>query len=147
MSQQMISEAYTQATEQPVNGLVERIAQLEAEMAEVKALLHKQASSPYRPSCPVSYGWLHDVEHQQAPPNDLSLEPEALVDVYELTPDDVRQRLTELEQWYGMSSAAFYQRWRHGEAVDIFEKIEWSMLYESWLEVQANPSRAEKVAA
>jgi hypothetical protein len=129
------------------NGLVERIAQLEAEMAEVKALLRKQAPSPYRPSCPVSYGWLHDAERQQARPNDLSLEPEALVDVYELTADDVRQRLTELEEWYGLGSAAFYQRWRQGKADDIFEKIEWSMLYESWLEAQASQSQPEKVAA
>lgn len=139
MSQQTVMDAHP-------NGLVERIAQLEAEMAEVKALLRKQVPSPYRLPSPVSYGWLHDAERQQAP-NDLSLEPEASVDVYELTPDDVQRRLTELEQWYGMSSAAFYQRWQRGEADDIFEKIEWSMLYESWLEAQANPSQAEKVAA
>ena len=143
----MINGTHTHVAEPPVNGLVERIAQLEAEMAEVKALLRKQASSPYRPSCPISYGWLRDAEHQQAPLNDLPLEPEALVDVYELTPADVRQRLTELEQWYGMSSAAFYQLWQHGETDDIFEKIEWSMLYESWLETQANQSQPEKVAA
>lgn len=145
MSQQTVMEAQPKIFESPANGLVERIAQLEAEMAEVKALVRKQASSPYRPSCPISYGWLRDAEHQQASSDDLPLEPEALVDVYELTPVDVQRRLIELEQWYGMSSETFYQLWRHGEADDIVEKIEWSMLYESWLEAQANPSQAEKV--
>lgn len=140
MSQQTVTDA------QP-NRLLERIAQLEAEMAEVKALLRKPASSSYRPSSPISYGWLRDAEHQQISLDDFPLDPEALVDVYELTPVDVQQRLTELEQWYGMSSEAFYQLWRQGEADDIFEKIEWSMLYESWLEAQANPSPTEKVLA
>jgi len=56
---------------------------------------------------------------------------------YELTDDDVRRRLKELEQWYGMSSDEFYRRWKRGEADDIFEKIEWSALYEEWVRIEA----------
>jgi hypothetical protein len=59
-------------------------------------------------------------------------EPEDLVYLHELTDEDVRRRLEELEQWYGMSSEEFYHRWQRGDADDVVHKIEWSLLYEDW---------------
>lgn len=127
------------------HSVVERVAHLEAEVAELKALFRSLAPSPYRARCPASYDWLEPPDHLKNVTDYSQMDPEALVYIHELTPGDVRRRLDELEKWYGMSSEEFYQMEQHNEADDIFEKMEWSMLYEAWLETQAEVSQTEKV--
>ncbi|MEZ4868803.1 MAG: hypothetical protein R3C14_46190 [Caldilineaceae bacterium] len=125
-----------QVTPAAKENLSDRITQLETEVAALKVLLHHRTTTPYRPRCPASYAWLELPEHLQGVTDYSQVDPDDLIYVHELTPEDVRRRLDELERWYGMTSAAFYRQWQRGEVDDIYEKIEWSMWYESWIATQ-----------
>ena len=129
------------------NHLAARVAQLEAEVAELKALLYKFVPSPASPPIRQGYAWLEPPSHLQGVTDYAQLAPEDLVYIHELTDNDVRKRLAELEQVYEMSSAEFYRRWQGGAADDIFEKTEWQMLYKLWLQIQAQTTQLDKVMA
>ena len=83
------------------------------------------------------YAWVSPPLHLQGVGDLSQLEAEQLVYIHELTDEDVVLRLQELEQRYNMTSAEFYRLWQHGEADDILEKIEWSLLYEDWLRISS----------
>jgi len=123
------------------NHLAARMAQLETEVAELKALLYKFAPSPPSPPIREGYAWLEPPRHLQGVTDYAHLDPEDLVYLHELTDEDVRKRLDELEQWYDLNSKEFYNRWQSGEADDIFEKTEWQMLYKLWLQIHPNLHR------
>ena len=120
------------------NGLEKRMAQLEAEVISLRKLL--QELLPVRqPSVRQrgGYAWVSPPLHLQGVGDLSQLEAEQLVYIHELTDEDVVLRLQELEQRYNMTSAEFYRLWQHGEADDILEKIEWSLLYEDWLRISS----------
>ena len=127
------------------NGLEQRVAQLEAEVVLLRAALQEVLPARRRLSGErqESYAWvvppayLHDVGDY------AQLDAEQLVYIHELTDDDISRRLQELEQQHKISSADFYRRWQSGEADDIPEKIEWSLLYEDWLRTEAGQSMSE----
>lgn len=127
--------------------LVERVAQLEAEVAELKTLIYRFALTQAYPPVREGYAWIKPPSHLQGLTDYAQITPEDLVYIHELTDEEVRRRLDELEQWYGMSSAEFYRRWQSGVVDDIFEKTEWHMLYELWLQIQAQSTQLEKVVA
>jgi hypothetical protein len=114
------------------------VAQLEAEVISLRTLLQELLSVRQRPAGQRGgYAWVSLPPHVQGVSDLSQLDAEQLVYVHELTDEDVRLRLRELEQWYGLTSAEFYRRWQRGEADDILEKIEWSLLYEDWLRISA----------
>ena len=132
--------------EAPGDGVEERLARLEATVTQLQEELRKLltpserlASRPFgmAQGKDGGYSWVEPPAHLKGVTDFSRLEPEELVYIHELTDDDVRRRLKKLEQWYGMSSDEFYRRWKRGEADDIFEKIEWSALYEDWLRIEA----------
>ena len=120
------------------NGLEKRVAQLEAEVVLLRAALQellpvRRQASGHR----ASYAWVTPPAHLQGLHDYAQLDAEQLVYIHELTAEDVYRRLQELEQQHHISSAEFYRRWQNGEADDITEKIEWSLLYENWLRINA----------
>lgn len=127
------------------NGLEQRVAQLEAEVVLLRAALQEALPIRRRLSGErqESYAWvvppayLHDVGDY------TQLDAEQLVYIHELTDEDIPRRLQELEQQHKISSVDFYRRWQNGEADDIPEKIEWSLLYEDWLRTEAGQSISE----
>jgi len=134
------------------DGLEGRVARLEATVAELQEALRKLLTPPerlaFRPFSKAEgrdsgYTWVEQPAHLKNISDTSQLEPEELVYIHELTDEDVRRRLEELEQWYGMSSEELYQRWQRGEADDVFDKTEWSILYEHWLQTKAEASRSD----
>jgi hypothetical protein len=135
----------TAEIEVPRDGLEERVARLEAEVAVLKEALLKKTPAPYkRPDFPGGgYAWIEPPEHLKGVTDYSQLDPEDLVYIHELTDEDVHLRLEELEAGYGMSSEEFYRLWQQGEADEIFHKIEWSALYEVWQEIEESSDEAE----
>ena len=130
-----------------VMALMQRVANLEAEVAELKILLRSHTSPPYRPTMPNPYAWLATPPR---PPDNRPLDQlsdDELVPIHYLTDEDVRRRLDELEQWYGMSSTEFYARWQRGEVDEIQEKMGWSILYEHWLQIEAETAPHRETVA
>jgi len=127
------------------DGLEARVARLEATVAELQDVLRRLLAPPTRVALRTDgYSWVEPPAHLKDVTDYSQLEPEDLVYLHELTEEDVRRRLEELEQWYGMSSEEFYQRWQRGEADDVYHhKIEWSILYEHWLQIQAQSSPSD----
>jgi hypothetical protein len=127
------------------DGLEERVARLEATLAELQAALRNLLAPPTRLAFRNGgYAWVELPAHLKEVTDYSQLEPEELVYIHELTDEDVCRRLEELEQWYGMSSEEFYRRWQRGEADDVFDKIEWSILYEDWLRIRTESSGSDK---
>lgn len=127
-----------------------RVARLEAAVAAlqevVDRLLAPSEGPVYRLYRKVkgkdeSYFWVEPPDYLKGVTDYSQFEPEELVYIYELTNEDIRLRLEQLERWYGMSSEAFYERWQQGEADDILHKIEWSALYEDWQRIQTESSK------
>ncbi|MFQ5858217.1 MAG: hypothetical protein ACE5LU_21650 [Anaerolineae bacterium] len=133
------------------DGLEARVARLEAEVSALQEALNRLVTPSEGPAFRFfrevvekdpAYAWVEPPAHLKGVTDYSQLEPEDLVYIHELTDEDVRLRLEQLERWYGMSSEEFYERWQQGEADDIFDKTEWSILYEHWLEVQARPEQS-----
>lgn len=141
-----VQQAETRPAEVSIEELVERVTQLEAEVTALKEALPRKLPPPYiRPTFPGGgYSWVEPPEHLKGVTDYSQLDPEDLVYLHELTDEDVRLRLKELEQGYGMSSEEFYQRWQRGEADEVFHKIEWSALYEDWLRIQEESPNADE---
>ncbi|MFQ5854588.1 MAG: hypothetical protein ACE5LU_02935 [Anaerolineae bacterium] len=92
------------------DGLEARVARLEAEVAVLKEAVRKsRLPAPYkRPTFPGGgYSWVEPPEHLKGVTDYSQLDPEDLVYIHELTDEDVRLRLAELEAGYGMSSASY----------------------------------------
>lgn len=141
-----VQQVQAAPAEVSIKELAERVAQLEAEVAALKEARPKKWPPPYiRPTFPGGgYSWVEPPEHLKGVTDYSQLDPEDLVYLHELTDEDVRLRLKELEAGYGMSSEEFYQLWRRGEADEIFHKIEWSALYEDWLRIEEESSTVDE---
>lgn len=125
--------------------LEERVARLEAEVAALKEALPKPSAPYKRPTFPGGgYSWVELPEHLKGVTDYSQLDPEDLVYVHELTDEDIRLRLEELEQAYGMTSEEFYRLWQQGEADHIFDKTEWSILYEDWFRIKAESAHSDE---
>lgn len=135
----------TTEREIPEDGLEARLTRLETAVAELQAAVQKLTAPSEGPAFRLfhqipegdeAYNWVEPPAHLRGVTNYSQLEPEDLVYIHELTDEDVRLRLEQLERWYGMSSEEFYQRWQQGEVDDdvYLHKIEWSTLYEDWLQ-------------
>lgn len=61
--------------------------------------------------------------------------------IRDMTPDEIKRALNELERKYNMSSKDFYTSWKKGEAPDIegIDKIRWITLWEAWGNILDNP--------
>ncbi len=131
--------------EAPDDGLEKRLARLESKVAAIQEALG-EFLSPFRHSAVRNggYAWIEPPALLKNVTDYSQLDPEDLVHIHELTDEDVRRRLDELEQWYGISSDTFYRRWQQGEADDIFEKIEWVALYEDWLRIKNEYPRSDQ---
>ncbi len=129
-----------------IDELAERVARLEAEVAALKEALRKKTPAPYRrPVFPGGgYAWVEPPDHLKGVTDYSQLDPEDLVYIHELTNEDIRLRLKELEAGYGISSEEFYRLWQQGEADEIFHKIEWSALYEVWLQIEGESSSVDE---
>lgn len=141
-----VQQTHPAPAEVSIEELAERVAQLEAEVAALKEALPKKLPPPYkRPTFPGGgYSWVEPPEHLKGVTDYSQLDPEDLVYIHELTDEDVRLRLKELEAGYGISSEEFYRLWQRGEADEIFDKIEWSILYEDWLRIQAESTPSDE---
>lgn len=144
-SQTIVDVEQSQAA---VAELQERVARLEETVVALRTTLDRLLAPPNRPSFRNDgYAWVQTPSSLKNVSDLSQLEPEDLVYIHELTDKDVRLRLAELEQWYGLSSEMFYQRWQQGEADDILDKIEWSILYEDWLSLKTDSSASSEEAA
>lgn len=157
MSQQAVMEAQPQTAIQQVQQLTNRVAQLETELAAVKNAIQwvlanfnhaaKPTNGYHAPASPSPAGaeWQPPTAEELAYLQTLS--EDELVPIHYMTDADVRNDLDEFEQKYGLSSEEFYERWKRGEADDIWDKTGWLILYESWLRAtQREQERAEVLA-
>lgn len=46
----------------------------------------------------------------------------------EMSQGEIEEKIARYEKLFGMSSAAFLQRWREGTAPDTFETMDWAIL-------------------
>lgn len=154
MSQPAVMEPQVSAPVQQIEQLTNRMAQVETELATVKAEMQwllanfRNAAKPtngyHAPAAPLP----DTAEWKPPTPEELAylqtLSEDELVPIHYMTDTDVREYLDEFEQKYNISSEEFYARWKRGEADDIIEKTAWSILYEDWQQIVAAPSSANE---
>ncbi|MFQ5594527.1 MAG: hypothetical protein ACE5HA_10295 [Anaerolineae bacterium] len=155
----MVQQSEAAQIEISDDGLEARVARLEAEVSALQEALNRLATPSEGPAFRFfrevvekdpAYAWVEPPAHLKGVTDYSQLEPEDLVYIHELTDEDVRLRLEQLERWYGMSSEEFYRRWQQDDVDDdvYLHKTEWSMLYELWQEIQiAESSHSEEEAA
>lgn len=155
MNQPALVEAPPIAIE-AVEQLTKRVAELETELATVKAAMQwvlanfnqaRPTNGYHAPASPMPAV----AEGQPPTAEELaslqSLSEEDLVPIHYMTDDEVRQSLLEFEQKYGVSSEEFYARWQRNEAEEIADKSTWVILYKNWLHIIAEERNAVEVAA
>ncbi len=157
MAQQAVVEAQPQTDEEAtIQDLEARVANLEAEVTELRTALNQLLAASEGPLMRFyrereaedpAYSWIEPPDHLKGVTDYSQLDPEELVYIHELTDEDIRRRLEQLERWYGMSSEKFYRRWQQGDVdEDVYvHKTEWSLLYESWQRLQRESSSSGKV--
>lgn len=149
MNQQLTTNLEENSTETQIEAMAVRIAQLEAELQQLQITVRHLPARETEQTEPVNEP-INGIEHQvhygtdasiwTAPPEDLvqlqTLSEDELVPVSCINVDDIHNRIGDLEKEYGITSAAFYQRWKAGNADEIRDKTSWVILYETTLRNQ-----------